>query len=175
VGGIPAVEAGEDRAFVGALARVDARVRHDPAVRVTVSGRIMGRAPGGMADTIRRRIRQQDEFTDGSLEPSIDAYRRFDYRRRIRTAWQLHSTARIPPVELAADLGIPAGALRCMLQGRFFGSTWADIQAAGPFLVWTPREVHRSAQPDRLRAAIARTECVRRSIVYGWLKIRSWQ
>jgi glycosyltransferase involved in cell wall biosynthesis len=151
VGGIPAVEAGEDRAFVGALARVDARVRHDPAVRVTVSGRTIGRAPGGMADTIRRRIRQQDEFTDGSLEPSIDAYRRFDFRRRIRAAWQLHSTERVLPVELAADLGIPAGTLECMLQGHFFGSTWADIQAASPFLV--RRRVRFTDLPNQIAYA----------------------
>jgi hypothetical protein len=151
VGGMPAVEASEDRAFVGALARIDARVRHDPAVRVTASGRTMGRAPGGMADTIRRRIRQQDEFTDASLEPSIDAYRRCDFRRRIRTAWQLHATARIPPVELAADLGIPAGALTCMLQGHFFGGIWADIQAVSPFLV--RRRVRFTDLPNQIAYA----------------------
>ena len=136
---------------VRSLARIDARVRHDPAVRVTVSGRTMGRAPGGMADTIRRRIRQQDEFTDGSLEPSMDAYRRFDFRRRVRAAWQLHSTARTPPVELAADLGIPAGVLACMLQGRFFGSAWADIQAASPFLV--RRRVRFTDLPNQIAYA----------------------
>jgi glycosyltransferase involved in cell wall biosynthesis len=151
VGGIPALEAGEDRAFADALAQIDARVRHDPTVRVTTSGRITGRAAGGMADTIRRRIRQQDEFTDGSLEPSIDAYRRFDFRRRVRMAWQLHSTARIPPVELAADLGVSAGALECMLQGRFFGSTWADIQAASPFLV--RRRVRFTDLPNQIAYA----------------------
>ena len=36
---------------------------------------------------------------------------------------------------LAVDLGIPTSALECMLQRRFFGITWADIQAASPFLV----------------------------------------
>ena len=53
-GGIPPVPIGEDRAFVEALRKVDTRIRHSPAVRVVVSGRIVGRAAGGMADTIRR-------------------------------------------------------------------------------------------------------------------------
>jgi hypothetical protein len=67
--GVPHVPSGEDRALMNALRRIDARIRHDPAVRVTVSGRFVGRAEGGMADTIRRRLIHQDVFTDESLEP----------------------------------------------------------------------------------------------------------
>ena len=64
-GGIPTVPVGEDRAFIEALRRVDARIRHAPEVRVVVSGRIQGRATGGMADTIRRRLVRSDETLDG--------------------------------------------------------------------------------------------------------------
>ena len=78
---------GEDRALVAALARIDVPIRHDPAIRVTVSGRLDGRAPGGMADTMRRRIVQQDEYTDAQLEPAVDAFRRADFRRRVWAAW----------------------------------------------------------------------------------------
>jgi hypothetical protein len=102
VGGIPALPSGEDRAFVRALARIDARIRHDPSVVVSVSGRTIGRAPGGMADTIRRRMQQQDEFTDEQVEPAVDTYRRYDFRSRVRRAWRRQS---LPP-ELAIDLGI---------------------------------------------------------------------
>jgi hypothetical protein len=52
----PGTPLGEDRAFFDALRRVDARIRHVPGVRVVVSARIVGRAPGGMADTMRRRV-----------------------------------------------------------------------------------------------------------------------
>jgi hypothetical protein len=38
-GGIPALPSGEDRAFVRALARLDACIRHDPSVVVSVSAR----------------------------------------------------------------------------------------------------------------------------------------
>ena len=68
-GGVPPIPSGEDRALIAALRRVDAAVRHAPEVHVTVSGRTMGRSKGGMADTIRRRLQQADEFIDERLEP----------------------------------------------------------------------------------------------------------
>ena len=45
--GVPAIASGEDRAFVRLLWMMDAKVRHDPAIQVMVSGRIVGRAQGG--------------------------------------------------------------------------------------------------------------------------------
>ncbi|WP_216856405.1 glycosyltransferase family 2 protein, partial [Acidisphaera sp. S103] len=86
-GGIPPIASGEDRAFVRALWMMDAKVRHDPAIQVTVSGRIEGRAPGGMADAISRRIVQQDEFADEMAEPAMDAWLRYSLRQRVRRAW----------------------------------------------------------------------------------------
>ncbi len=130
VGGIPALAAGEDRALVAALARMDARIRHDPTVTVTVSARIYGRAPGGMADTIRRRMGQQDDLTDACLEPSVDAYRRIDFRRRVRLAWREGA----PDEDLAADLGVPDAQLLVSLSNRFFGTAWAAIERQSPFL-----------------------------------------
>ena len=83
-----------------------------------------------MADTIRRRIRQQDEFTDENIEPAVDAYRRIDFRRRVRRAWQT-----MPDCVLAADLGIPLLTLERMLEQPFFGAAWAAIEAQSPFLI----------------------------------------
>jgi GT2 family glycosyltransferase len=148
VGGIPAVPSGEDRAFVGALARLDARIRHDPSVVVSVSGRTVGRAAGGMADTIRRRMQQQDEFADEQAEPAVDAYRRYDFRRRVRGAWRRQSL----PHELAIDLGIAAQRLDRMLTERYFGSVWAGIEAASPFL--TRRRVRFRELPRQIDHAL---------------------
>ncbi len=131
--GIPAIATGEDRAFVKALARMDARIRHDPAITVTVSGRMYGRAEGGMADTIRRRIRQQDEFADDALEPAGDAYRRADFRRRARLAWRMLRAGRSAPPDLAIDLGIPGELLQHLLKNRFFGAAWAEIETGSRF------------------------------------------
>jgi len=131
VGGFPPRPSGEDRAFVCALARLDGRIRHDPEVVVSVSGRIHGRAHGGMADTIRRRMQQQDEYADVTVEPAADAYRRIDFRRRVRLAWR----ETVPGEALAADLGIPEPQLRALLNTRTFGAAWADIEARSPFLI----------------------------------------
>ena len=129
VGGIPAIPSGEDRAFVRALWMIDARVRHDPAIRVTVSGRTDGRAQGGMAETIRRRMIRQDEFTDDQLEPALDAFRRYGLRNRARRAWRGSSDT-----TLATDLALPRTALTQILRHRFFGTAWAQLEAISPIL-----------------------------------------
>lgn len=69
VGGIPPEPLSEDRAFYAALHEAGLPVRHAPEVKVYVSARLVGRARGGMADTISRRIVQQDDYLDDALEP----------------------------------------------------------------------------------------------------------
>jgi len=133
--GIPPIATGEDRAFVKLLARMDARILHDPTIKVTVSSRIYGRAEGGMADTMRRRMNRQDEFADDHLEPAGDAYRRMDFRRGARLAWRNLRAGRSPQTDLAADLGIPDVLLQHLLGNRFFGAAWAKIESGSPFLL----------------------------------------
>jgi GT2 family glycosyltransferase len=127
VGGIPAISSGEDRAFVRALWMVDARVRHDPSIQVTVSGRIEGRAPGGMADAIRRRIVRQDELADDLAEPASDAWMRYSLRHRARRAWRGLADPR-----LAADLALSQANVAAALSDRYFGGAWAKLEAASP-------------------------------------------
>jgi hypothetical protein len=129
VGGIPAVPAGEDRAFLRALWMIDARVRHDPAIQVAVSGRIVGRAPGGMADAIRRRMVHQDEFTDDLVEPAADAFRRYSLRQRARDGRSAG-----PDAKLANDLMMSPVRLAHALAHPFFGGTWAQLEATSPIL-----------------------------------------
>ena len=105
-GGIPNVALGEDRAFAEALRRVDARVRHATDVTVEVSGRILGRAAGGMADTIRRRLLAPDPFLDDALEPVAARVARLLRRRTMRSS--------------------------CAAEGRPFGTRWAAAEAHHP-------------------------------------------
>lgn len=133
-GGVPAVAMGEDRAFVEELARLDARIRHDPTIKVIASGRVIGRAAGGMAATIRRRMRQQDEFADDRLEPAVDAYRRADFRGRVRQAWRDLQIGRVARTDLAVDLGLQRATFLRLLGNCCFGTAWAEVQAASPFL-----------------------------------------
>ena len=129
VGGIPPIASGEDRAFVRALWMMDARLRHDPAIRVTVSGRVVGRAQGGMADAIRRRMVRQDEFTDDQVEPAGDAFRRYRLRRRVRRAW-----AGLMDTRLAGALALLPGSLAEALALRRFGAAWAHLETVSPML-----------------------------------------
>jgi hypothetical protein len=161
VGGIPDIRAGEDRAFVQNLWMMDVRVRHDPAIKVMVSGRIVGRAEGGMADTIRRRIVQQDEYSDDQVEPALDAFRRYNLRYRARRAWSGMLDSR-----LAYDLALPREKLKECLDLGFFGATWAALEASSLILqrrrvrfVDLPAEIemaeallHQMAIPETLAA-----------------------
>ncbi len=130
VGGIPAIPCGEDRAFVASLWRMDARVRHDPGINVVVSGRIEGRAEGGMADAIRRRMVQQDEYADEQAEPAEDAARRYSLRSRVRQAW----LSRRADSGLAAALETPFGQVFGAVSGPFFGAAWAELERLSPVL-----------------------------------------
>ena len=129
-GGVPHVPSGEDRALIKSLQRIDARIRHDPAISVTVSGRMTGRAAGGMADTIRRRMVRQDEFTDESVEPAGDAFRRADFRQRVRMVW---AGERVDP-DLAADVQLSPASLRDHLSQPYFGAAWAHVEQNSPML-----------------------------------------
>jgi hypothetical protein len=145
VGGIPPVAAGEDRALIDALIRIDARIRHDPEITVVVSGRLVGRAPGGMADTMRRRMVTQDEYADDLVEPAADTYRRIDFRRRTRLAWRQAGTMS-SRTDLAIDLRLTPTRLEHILSQRYFGNAWAQVQRESPMM---PRRRVRFADLSR--------------------------
>ena len=130
-GGVPDIPTGEDRAFIAALRRVDARLRHAPEVHLTVSGRVLGRSKGGMAETIRRRLSTPDQFLDDRLEPAADCARRAWCRSALRRAFG------DPAVDLdglARALGLPAAALPPLLATATFGAAWEAVTAAAPAL-----------------------------------------
>jgi hypothetical protein len=132
-GGIPDMASGEDRGFVAALRRIDARVRHAPEPLVIVSARLWGRAPGGMAETIRRRMRSPDPFIDDRLEPATDAARRATLRNGLR---RHHGRLPAPPLAaLATALDLPVQAIAAALGEPAFGAAWNTIEAASPVLV----------------------------------------
>ncbi len=129
-GGMPAKAVGEDRAFFAALRLIDARIRHAPECHVTVSGRMNGRAAGGMADTIRRRMTAPDSFLDDRLEPADDCARRADLRRRLRSCL----TDPVLLREFAEDIGMEPEWLERRVQAGSFGAVWADIEQNCPML-----------------------------------------
>ena len=161
-GGMPASRLGEDRAFFAALRRTDARIRHAPDVRVTVSGRIQGRAPGGMADTIRRRLERPDAWLDDALEPVANAVRRASLRHRAHLAWKAGGRLREAAPNLAGELGLSSGATVAALRKPFFGECWdifeecCDVLRRVPVAVADlPNEMARALRErDALRARV---------------------
>ena len=124
-GGIPAASLGEDRAFFQALKAIDARIRHAPEVRVTVSGRTAGRTCVGMADTICRRLMRPDPFIDDALEPALDRVRRLRLRARFRQA-------RANPARLAGLAGELCWPLARVIEAAdlpSFGAAWAILES----------------------------------------------
>ena len=133
-GGIPAVASGEDRAFIGALRRVDARIRHSLDCRVVVSGRIEGRAAGGMADTIRRRLVAPDPCLDIRLERAEMCGRRAALRRLARL---IHDGGSAPPAWWKIA-GMTEQAANAALAAPHFGIAWDEIEARSAHLIRRP-------------------------------------
>jgi hypothetical protein len=129
-GGPPSVPSGEDRTLIAKLRLVDARIRHTPDISVSVSGRLDGRAVGGMADTIRRRLLARDVFADETLEPAIDAYRRALAKAQLRSVRQTSTGLN----RLAEDLLVTREILQEALASPYFGTAWAKIQNQSPVL-----------------------------------------
>ena len=154
-GGIPALPVGEDRAFFAALRRMDARLRHAPSVWVTVSGRIHGRATGGMADTIRRRLVAPDLFLDDALEPAVARARRASLRRQMRLVFAGNGQL---TRDLLHDLGCASDVMEQALGMDAFGRAWELVEAHATRLGRVPVPVtalsRERMQAERLVAAL---------------------
>lgn len=150
-GGIPAVPVGEDRAFFNALRRIDARLRHAPDVWVTVSGRIHGRAMGGMADTIRRRLTTQDLFLDDALEPAMARVQRVRLRRKLRRLFDRNGEV---TTEESHGFGCAPAIVAAALRRGTFGMAWEMVEAQSAALSLAPVPVaalpHEMAQAERI-------------------------
>ncbi|AWN52887.1 glycosyl transferase [Methylobacterium sp. 17Sr1-1] len=165
-GGMPALALGEDRAFVAALLRADARVRHAPGLVVVTSGRLDGRAPGGCADTMRQRCAVPETPCDPRLEPLTRALFRYAWRRRLRSlhgAGRLARTGawapwlRVPPAEARRIAGLPT-----------LGAVLAAVEAASPLLA--PRPLRPRALPRHILAARLLLAGLRRG-GQGWRRL----
>lgn len=158
-GGIPAVALGEDRLFFEALRRIDARIRHARDVRVTVSGRIMGRARGGMADTIRRRLIAPDSMLDDRLETAAACARRARLRARLRSAYGAGRTGSALMRLLCQDLGLSPDEVGRLCRLPTFGEVWAEAEARSPALARAAVAV--TQLDDETRAARALRDALR--------------
>jgi GT2 family glycosyltransferase len=149
VGGLPCVPLGEDKALVAQLARIDARIRFCPDIEVMTSGRIKGRAPGGVADTLRLRSGDPDAFCDEALEPLRVALRRAKWRGFLRRLY--HSAGSKPDSDCIAGLGIASRDARHVFCAETFGELWSAVEATSPVL--TRRLLNPAQLPKQISIA----------------------
>ena len=136
VGGMPIQPAGEDHAFVDAIRAHDLVVRHDPAIEVVTSGRLDGRAVGGVADTIRLRCDVPDSPCDDRLERALTFVIRCLWRRTLR---RLHVSGRLRATWWwATFLAIPQQKAMRIVQTPFAGQALAAIEKASPRFAYCP-------------------------------------
>ena len=96
-----------------------------------MSGRTIGRAAGGMAETIRRRLSAPDAFLDDRLEPAADCARRARCRAMFRVAY-MGQSAMLPELSELTGLAIPT--LRPLMTSSYFGTAWEAVEASAPLL-----------------------------------------
>ena len=75
IDGLPDVPSGEDRALVRCAERRHARIDYSPRAHALVSPRLFGRAAGGMAETLRRRLDDADPVCDAAFLRTDEARR----------------------------------------------------------------------------------------------------
>ncbi len=166
LGGMRPLPALEDRWLFRDLRRRDARIRHVLGAPVRVSARLDGRAAGGLADTMRRRVahaaRADDLPVDERLDPLADALRVIALRTRARAVWRGDGDG----AALARRLRLPAGEVAERLDGPVFGEAWDALRETSPIL--RRREFPPARLAAEARAAtrlVARVEARSRDLV----------
>jgi GT2 family glycosyltransferase len=130
VGRLPRVPLGEDKALIALLSRHDARIRYCPTAHVITSGRTLGRAPGGVADTLAIRSKEPDALCDAALEPFHRAFARAKWRGRLR---RLHAAGRLAlNQDWAAELGLSPLDVTDIVGEPTFGAAWSAIEDRSP-------------------------------------------
>jgi glycosyltransferase involved in cell wall biosynthesis len=118
VGGMPSIPLAEDRAFAALLARHDFKLRHSHLPVVYTSGRLVGRAPMGLADLVSDYCNAAETPCDAAIEPTRNLIARLQSRNIFRrhhgdragfgACWHDHDAQilreRVFPAHLAAEL-----------------------------------------------------------------------
>lgn len=132
VGGLPALQVGEDRAFVEQAEALDFRIRYSDRPVVYTSCRMTGRTDGGMAGALRERRDLPDPPSDEWLEPAATFHLRHALRGALRAAWP--APDRVADV-LQRFLGAEAAALREGPVPVHFGQFFQQIEARAQALL----------------------------------------
>jgi glycosyltransferase involved in cell wall biosynthesis len=170
VGGMPEIPLGEDGAFIARLLEHGLRVRHATDVCVTISARLSGRAPGGVADTIRSRCEEPDALCDARMETFPRAVLRYVWRRRFR---RLHDRGLLGRnLAWARAIGIGAGEAE-RIAALPLGQAIAEAERASPRLVYRP--IGPRQLPGQIRVARVGVAAIRLGLVVSGVVQRVWR
>lgn len=157
IGGLPARPLGEDAALTASLEDAGFKVRHSLDVTVQTSCRLSGRATGGAADTMQRRLSDLDAPCDEDLEPALHLTRRALCRSLFRKAWMgvVDADAFSARILIRPDF-VP----RLRAEEATFLEAWEAISVASPVLsrrrTLRPSELPREICAARLVLATVR-------------------
>jgi hypothetical protein len=168
IGGLPARPLGEDAALTAALEEAGFKVRHSLDVAVQTSCRVIGRAAGGAADTIRRRLNDPEAPCDDDLEPALPLARRAIWKCMLRRSWQTGQG----DATLTRRLGLPKTLLAGLrAEEATFAEAWdavchASVKLAGRRTL-QPSELPRQIAIAKLILAALRRQSVTTSVPAG--------
>lgn len=130
-GGLPQLSRMEDIEFYKALHRIDARVRHSPAVRVTTSARTSARVNGGLATRLEAYGNGTERFEGAMVEEPAHTLARIDARAALRRIW--NGTMRSSDVAyVTATYGVPRERFMQLFDANDpFGANAQRFESAG--------------------------------------------
>ncbi len=154
VGGSPVTPSGEDRALARLVEAHGLKLRHDPASLVETSGRLRGRARGGVADALSWRTAHPQAECDPYLEAAPRAFLRGFSRGRLR---RLHAQGNLAGVAFGLRrLGLACGEALALAREPSFQALWPRVEALIPALARRPLRPRQLALNMALaRAALA--------------------
>ncbi|WP_210248875.1 glycosyltransferase [Aureimonas leprariae] len=153
VGGMPPLPFREDLAFASRVRLAGGRLRHDSLVRVEVSARLAGRAPGGMADCLKEWLRAEAENRPILVEAPDAIEARLVLRRALR---DLDGAGVAERRRAAERFGLDPRGFSDATGAPLPGFALAELFA--PDAPDAPATVPVEAASAALRAAIARLE-----------------
>lgn len=165
----PQIACGEDRLLIRRLEAQGRRVRHDRQLRVLTSGRLVGRAAGGMADTLRHRLKTPDTPCDPRLEALDSAYARASLRREMRDLWKAdeHNLASASP--WADYLGVTVSNVQDVFHAKTFESAWHCLEESAPALERRP--ISPCQLPEEIQKAERLLRCLKAGGTRGAIDI----
>lgn len=164
----PRLACGEDRAFIRSMEALDLRVRHDVSTPVHTSGRLFGRADGGMADTLRHRTHVPDSPCDERLERADQVVLHASLRAMWRGLYVDRNADRPVIEQFANNLRLSLPVVACAAEISTFGASWQALEMASPRLARRP--VSPCQLPLEIQRADDLLQAIRHGVVPEWDK-----